>query len=128
MSTAAARSAWLAVADAWPRDVLRPNRQFAAAIRQAADRAFLEGGQAPAEGAHAQFRQLSPVQAKKAQEAAASLRRLLENQAMKTYPATDRTTKPASFPKHYSRLIEVAEKAERGEVFKNPRLSWFRWK
>ncbi|GAA5830970.1 hypothetical protein JCM11251_005095 [Rhodosporidiobolus azoricus] len=128
MSAAAARSAWIAVADSWPRDVLRPNRQFAAAIRQAADRAFVEGGQAPTEGAQAKLVQLSPVQAQKAQEAAASLRRLLENKAMKTYPVTDRTTKPASFPKHYSRLIEAAEKAERGEVFKNPKLSWFRWK
>lgn len=44
---------------------------------------------------------------------------------------TDRTTKPASFPKHYARIVDSAQRAERGEVFQQSKLArWFnfRWK
>ncbi|GAA6000662.1 hypothetical protein JCM10207_004598 [Rhodosporidiobolus poonsookiae] len=108
------RAAWHAVADVWPKDHFRPNHQFSNAIRQAADRS-LTG-------------ELSTTQVWKAQEAAASLRRLVENNALKKHPMTDRTTKPASAPKHYSRILDSAQRAERGEVFKKQRFSWFRWK
>ncbi|BGP13330.1 hypothetical protein JCM10213_001483 [Rhodosporidiobolus nylandii] len=117
------RSTWHAVADAWPQDKLRP-RQFRDAIRQAADRAFAVEGTAQHQ---AQLRELSPVQIAKAKEAEASLRRLLANEALKANPMSDRTTKPASFPKHYARIIDAAARAERGEVFKKSRFSWFRW-
>ncbi|GAA6038528.1 hypothetical protein JCM8097_004614 [Rhodosporidiobolus ruineniae] len=126
-STAQVRTAWLAVADSWTKDALRPQHQFSAAIKQAADRAFL-ASPAAAEQTGPQLKQLSPVQLSKAQEAAASLRRLLSNEAMKAYPASERTTKPASMPKHYSRILESVARAERGEVFKQPRFGWFRWK
>lgn len=39
---------------------------------------------------------------------------------------TQRTSKPASFPKHYARIVDTIERAERGEVFKKP--SWFRFR
>lgn len=44
---------------------------------------------------------------------------------------TDRTSKPASFPKHYARILDSVERAERGETFQPGRLArWFnfRWK
>jgi len=44
---------------------------------------------------------------------------------------TDRTSKPASFPKHYARILDSVERAERGETFQPSRLArWFnfRWK
>ncbi|GAA5973670.1 hypothetical protein JCM11641_005072 [Rhodosporidiobolus odoratus] len=129
MSSATLRSAWYAVADAWPQDKLRPNHQFKDAIRAAADRAFLvQASPSPADRQQAQTCQLSPIQVNKAAEAAASLKRLLGNEAMKARPLSERTIKPASFPKHYSRIIDAANRAEKGEVFKKPAFSWFRWK
>ncbi|BGP45383.1 hypothetical protein JCM10450v2_001201 [Rhodotorula kratochvilovae] len=119
MSTAPVRAAWHRAAQAWPRDPFRPERQFQDAIVAAADRAL-----APAA-------QLSPVQVNKAEEAAAALTRLVENRALKAHPMGDRTTKPASFPKHYARIQDSVERAQRGEVFKPSGLArWFnfRWK
>ncbi|GAA5862495.1 hypothetical protein JCM8547_002083 [Rhodosporidiobolus lusitaniae] len=128
-STATLRSTWLAIAEQWPKDVLRPNRQLASAIRSAADRAFLQSRSSSADApAQAAVRELSRVQQKKASEAAESLRRLMANEAFKQHPMSERTTKPASFPKHYSRILDSIAKAEKGEVFKKPAFSWFRWK
>ncbi|GAA6004036.1 ubiquinol-cytochrome c reductase complex assembly factor 2 [Rhodotorula paludigena] len=111
------RAAWHRAAHAWPADALRPQHQFADAIRTAADRAL------------ADTRTLSPAQQEKATEAASAMHRLVENRALKAHPMTERTTKPASFPKHYSRIQDSIARAERGEVFKTSRFSqWFRWK
>ncbi|GAA6056184.1 hypothetical protein JCM3770_004251 [Rhodotorula araucariae] len=121
MSAAAVRQAWLRAAQAWPRDPFRPERQFSDAIRTAADRAL-----APAAAPS-----LSQAQLAKAAEAAAALTRLVENSALRAHPMGDRTTKPASFPKHYARIQNSVERAERGEVFRPSGLArWFnfRWK
>ncbi|GAA5979487.1 hypothetical protein JCM10908_002942 [Rhodotorula pacifica] len=113
-SNASLRQAWHAAASAWPRDPLRPKLQFADAIRTAADRALAD--KAP----------LSDTQVWKAREAVAAMQRLVHNKALEKYPVTQRTTKPASFPKHYSRIVDTIERAERGEVFKKP--GWFRFR
>ncbi|GAA5864692.1 hypothetical protein JCM3774_006044 [Rhodotorula dairenensis] len=113
--TASARAAWHAVANTWPRDPLRPKLQFQDAIRSAADRALADS--APP---------LSDTQLWKANEAVKAMQRLVNNRALEQFPVTQRTTKPASFPKHYSRIADSIERAERGEVFKKP--SWFRFR
>ena len=138
---ASLRTAWHAVASAWPRDPLRPKLQFADAIRTAADRAFAAS-------------ELTETQRWKANEAVRAMQRLVQNKALEQvsrqrsqlppiavgrrklinchthtylqYPVTQRTTKPASFPKHYQRIADTIERAERGEVFKQP--GWFKRK
>ncbi|KAG0664402.1 hypothetical protein C6P46_001447 [Rhodotorula mucilaginosa] len=112
---ASLRTAWHAVASAWPRDPLRPKLQFADAIRTAADRAFA-ASESP----------LTETQRWKANEAARAMQRLVQNRALEQYPVTQRTTRPASFPKHYQRIADTIERAERGEVFKQP--GWFKRK
>ncbi|GAA5961123.1 hypothetical protein JCM8115_005836 [Rhodotorula mucilaginosa] len=112
---ASLRTAWHAVASAWPRDPLRPKLQFADAIRTAADRAFV-ASESP----------LTETQRWKASEAVGAMQRLVQNKALEQYPVTQRTTKPASFPKHYQRIADTIERAERGEVFKQP--GWFKRK
>merc|ERR1719487_621254 len=112
-ANASLRTAWHAVASAWPRDPLRPKLQFADAIRTAADRAFASA-------------EVSDTQRWKANEAVRAMQRLVQNKALEQYPVTQRTTKPASFPKHYQRIADTIERAERGEVFKQP--GWFKRK
>ncbi|GAA5906639.1 hypothetical protein JCM8208_000503 [Rhodotorula glutinis] len=118
-TTAAARTAWHHAAQAWPKDPFRPKHLFADAIRAASDRQLNS------------TTSLNPEQLRKATNAAAALTRLVENRALKAYPMTDRTSKPASFPKHYARILDSVERAERGETFQPGRLArWFnfRWK
>jgi hypothetical protein len=68
---ASLRTAWHAVASAWPRDPLRPKLQFADAIRTAADRAFA-ASESP----------LTETQRWKANEAARAMQRLVQNRAL----------------------------------------------
>ncbi|GAA5900396.1 hypothetical protein JCM5296_001417 [Sporobolomyces johnsonii] len=128
-SSTALRNAFYSVAQAWPQDILRPSLQFSNAIRQAADRVFVPPASstppAPYEGP---LNEVTPTQAAKAERAVASLQRLLDNRALKAYPMSGRTTKPASFPKHYARIQDSIARAEAGEVFKKKRFGWFRWK
>ncbi|GAA6061718.1 hypothetical protein JCM10212_004950 [Sporobolomyces blumeae] len=127
----ALRSAFLSVAQQWPKDVLRPSLQFSEAIRTAADRVFLPANATPpprGSDSSGPLNELSPVQAKKAEESIAALHRLMENRALKAHPITDRTTKPASVPKHYARIEDTVERAARGEVFKKSWLPKFKWK
>lgn len=65
---ASLRTAWHAVASAWPRDPLRPKLQFADAIRTAADRAFLA--------------EVTETQRWKANEAVGAMQRLVQNKAL----------------------------------------------
>ncbi|GAA5941013.1 hypothetical protein JCM1841_006609 [Sporobolomyces salmonicolor] len=128
-STPSLRTAFYSVAQAWPQDILRPSLQFSDAIRQAADRVFVPQASsstpsAPYEGP---LNEVTQSQATKAEGAVASLQRLLDDRALKAYPMSDRTTKPASFPKHYARIQDSIARAETGEVFKKKRFAWFRW-
>lgn len=69
-ANASLRTAWHAVASAWPRDPLRPKLQFADAIRTAADRAFAASAE------------VSDTQRWKANEAVRAMQRLVQNKAL----------------------------------------------
>lgn len=96
---------------------------------------------------------LTELQLHKAQATADSLQRLLDSDALKTvrphplpfslppvclltrsllrqYPMSPRTLNPPSFPKHYQRMKDALDKANRGEVVKGPSWSerFFVWR
>ncbi|GAA5964485.1 hypothetical protein JCM3765_006301 [Sporobolomyces pararoseus] len=129
-SSQALRAALETAATQWPTDVLRPSLQFSDSIRKASDRIFLPSTattspQTPYQGP---LNELSRVQQQKAEQAIASLHRLIENRALKSHPMTERTSKPASFPKHYARIQDAIDRTARGEVFKKKWFPNFRWK
>ncbi|GAA5854712.1 hypothetical protein JCM3766R1_000626 [Sporobolomyces carnicolor] len=124
-STQTLRAAFESVASQWPRDALRPSLQFSDSIRKASDRIFHIATAAPSA---APATELSQLQQLKAEQTLASLQRLIENRALKAHPMTERTTKPASFPKHYARIQDAIDRTERGEVFKKKWFPNFRWK
>ncbi|KAG8908331.1 hypothetical protein FRB99_007257 [Tulasnella sp. 403] len=82
----------------WPKDPVRPNLQFGELLNYVAENSP-EG--VPARG-------ISAVKA------------LQSNHLMKKYPISPRTTKPASFPHHYDRLVLGYENATKGKT-----RSWF---
>ncbi|GAA5879267.1 hypothetical protein JCM16303_003144 [Sporobolomyces ruberrimus] len=114
----------------WPKDVLRPSLQFSDSIVKASDRIFLPSTatSSPSMPYQGPLNELSKVQQQKAQDALNSLHRLIENRALKAHPMTERTSKPASFPKHYARIQDAINRTARGEVFKKKWFPNFRWK
>ncbi|GAA5901818.1 ubiquinol-cytochrome c reductase complex assembly factor 2 [Sporobolomyces salmoneus] len=123
------RTAFQTAASQWPKDVLRPSLQFSDSIRKASDRIFLPSAATTSpETYQGPLITLSKVQHQKAEQALASLHRLIENRALKSHPMTERTSKPASFPKHYARIQDAIDRTARGEVFKKKWFPNFRWK
>ncbi|KAM0792698.1 hypothetical protein ACM66B_002478 [Microbotryomycetes sp. NB124-2] len=123
--------------------------QFSAAIANASDRIFLEPHSATtpqqqqqatttqgtpsldgnAAAAAVPTRELTDAQRQKAQATIDSLQRLLNNDALNRYPMGPKTIHPPSFPKHYDRIREGAERAARGEIVKAQRWKqFFQWK
>ncbi|GAA5834810.1 hypothetical protein JCM5353_000675 [Sporobolomyces roseus] len=121
------RSAFQSAAHQWPKDALRPSLQFSQSILKASDKIFLPTN-ATSKDYTGPLNELSKVQTIKAEEAIKSLHRLIENRALKANPMTERTTKPASFSKHYVRIQDAIDRTERGEVFKKKWFPNFRWK
>ncbi|KAK4050062.1 hypothetical protein OIO90_005252 [Microbotryomycetes sp. JL221] len=132
------RNSFNRIAQAWPKDVLRPTMQFSAAISNASDRILFAtpSNRAPSdisENAQSQTaqmpKQLTADELRKAEATVEALDRLLGDQALKRYPMGPKTTHPPSFPKHYERILEGAQKARRGEVVKSQRWrQFFQWK
>ncbi|GAA5936912.1 ubiquinol-cytochrome c reductase complex assembly factor 2 [Sporobolomyces koalae] len=123
------RIAFETAASQWPKDVLRPSLQFSESIKKASDRIFLPStATATRDAYNGPVNELSKVQALKAEETLASLHRLIDNRALKAFPMTERTSKPASFPKHYARIQDAIDRTAKGEVFKKKWFPNFRWK
>ncbi|KDE08723.1 hypothetical protein MVLG_01178 [Microbotryum lychnidis-dioicae p1A1 Lamole] len=120
MSSTTLRTSLHSLARRWPKDPLRPTLQFSDSLQAAVDRVFATPPAAA---------ELGQKQILKAQEMHDSLTRLLANDALKSYPMTQKTLKPASFPKHYARMQDGIARASRGEVVKGQSwLEWFKWK
>ncbi|KAK4046016.1 hypothetical protein OIV83_006434 [Microbotryomycetes sp. JL201] len=140
------RTSFSRLAQAWPKDALRPTMQFSAAIANASDRIFAPHAATTTDAADTRSsssaspstpnpsgsgptRELTESQRLKAQATIDSLERLLANDALKRYPMGPKTIHPPSFPKHYDRIREGAERAARGEIVKAQRWKqFFQWK
>jgi len=78
-------------------------------------------------GRKALGRPLSEKEEKLVEEMVGSLERLLDDAPNKLYPMSVKTTAPASFPKHYDRLVYGIEKAIRGQKEKWWKI-FFTWR
>ncbi|SCV72563.1 BQ2448_4100 [Microbotryum intermedium] len=120
MSSSTLRTSLHSLARQWPKDPLRPTLQFSDSLQAAIDRAFPT---TTATGTTAT--ELGQKQLLKAREMHDGLTRLLANDALKSYPMSQKTLQPASFPKHYARMQDGIARASRGEVVKG--RSWLEW-
>ncbi|GAA94510.1 uncharacterized protein L969DRAFT_127278 [Mixia osmundae IAM 14324] len=101
------------LAQAWPKDRIRPQFQFCDAFVSAAERSF------------GSKETLSSAEQASAQRMVASLQRLQRNDAKNRYPVGPIITQPQSMPKHYVNLLQGLQRAESGEEPRFARLKRF---
>ena len=96
-----------ALAESWPKDPLRPDLDFGAAISSAANTALRTSEGAP--------RDLSAQELQFARNAYDALEAMRDNKVTHEFPTPQSILKPQSAPQYYDRLLKTLDAASQGK-------------